>query len=130
MFDFQEAYLNGINFRRELTNKSSKEIAAMMDNIYQIVKDDYEFKQLDEYYKHKTMKLEFGAETYEKCDIHEDYILQEATVTWGDWTRAKIKLDGLSITAYIKGEHENEKAVWKITWAQFKKLNELFVTNE
>lgn len=130
MFDFQEDYLSGIGFRKELTDKTPREITMVIDKIYQMVKNDYELEKLDKFYKEKKIKFEFGSETWEKGCVAEDYILQEVIVTWGDWTNAKIKLDCFGIKVFIKKEHENETPVWKISWTQFKKLNELFVTKE
>lgn len=130
MTNFHEDYLNGINFRKELTNKTPREITMVMDNIYQIVRIKREFEDIDEFYKKRKSTFEFGHETWEKGNIEEEYILQEVKVSWGEWTNAKIKLDCLGITAYIKYEHESEKVVWSITWTQFKKLNELFVIKE
>lgn len=128
MIDFEEAYLNGINFRKELTNKTPREITIVMDKIYQMIKDKYEYEKLDEYYHERKTNLTLGAEVWEKGKIEEEYILQEVIVTWGGWNSAKIKLDCFGIKAFIKYEHENEKLIWDFSWTQFKKLNELFPT--
>lgn len=133
MMNIYETYFNGVAFRRELTDKTPREMSAFMDKIYQMVKIEYGLPELDKYYHARKINLSYSEEYSKRegmYDIGEPYILQEAVVTWGDWTNAKIKLDLFGIKVYIKKEHENEKVVWEISWTQYKQLNELFVTKE
>ena len=128
MYNFTEDYLNGIEFRKELTDKTPREITNVIDKIYQMIKGFQEFGKLDKFYIDRKTKLEFGSETYEKESFSEDYILQEVIVSWGNRSVAKIKLDCFGIKAFIKPEYENELMIWNISWSQYKKLGELFVT--
>lgn len=133
MRNIYEAYVDGVAFRKGLTDKTSREMSVFMDRIYQIVKDKHELIEIDEYYPARTVNLNYSAENTEKegmYNVHETYILQEAVVTWGNWTNAKIKLDLFGIKAYIKKEHEPEAVIWEISWTQYKQLNELFASEE
>lgn len=133
MRNIYEAYIDGVAFRKGLTDKTSREMNVFMDRIYQIVKDKHELIEIDEYYPARTVNLNYSAENTEMegmYSIHESYILQEAAVTWGNWTNAKIKLDLFGIKVYIKKEHEPEAVIWEISWTQYKQLNELFATEE
>lgn len=122
---FKMAYKSGISFREKLTDYSSYDLKAMLDKIATCGITHSKFKGSMEYYDARKLEVVYGREKNED-EEPIDFILNRATLYWGDYDIWKAEINSLGIYVKYKPEHETEKNVFAIEWHLFKDIKNLF----
>ena len=116
----EQAYKDGLAIREKLTDSTPKFIKCVLDKIVSHYKGIPKMRKGEEYYDQGTLELNYGREKT------KDFILTEATWTWGyyDCWVAKINSIGISIT--FKPEHGGQEELVYISWSMYNELTSLF----
>ena len=116
----EQAYKDGLAIREKLTDSTPKFIKCVLDKIVSHYKGIPKMRKGEEYYDQGTLELNYGREKT------KDFILTEATWTWGyyDCWVAKINSIGISIT--FKPEHGGQEELVYISWSMYCGLAGLF----
>lgn len=122
---FKIAYKSGISFREKLTDYSSYDLKAMLDKIATCGITHWKFKDSMEYYDARELEVVYGREK-NKDEEPIDFILNRATLSWGDYDIWKAEINSLGIYVKYKPEHEREENVFAIEWNLFKDIKNLF----
>ena len=116
----EQAYKDGLAIREKLTDSTPKFIKGVLDKIVSHYRGIPKMRKGEEYYDQGTLELNYGREKT------KDFILTEATWTWGyyDCWVAKINSIGISIT--FKPEHGGQEELVYISWSMYCGLAGLF----
>lgn len=116
----EQAYKDGLAIREKLTDSTPKFIKGVLDKLVSHYSGNPKMRIGDTYYDQGTLELNYGSEKT------KDFILTEATWSWGcyDYWTAKIDTVGISIT--FKPEHGNQEELVYISWSMYCELTSLF----
>ena len=116
----EQAYKDGLAIREKFTDSTPKFIKGVLDKIVSHYRGIPKMRKGEEYYDQGTLELNYGREKT------KDFILTEATWTWGyyDCWVAKINTVGISIT--FKPEHGSQEELLDISWSMYCQLAGLF----
>ena len=74
----------------------------------------------DDYYDQGSLKLNYGSEKT------KDFILTEATWTWGSYDYWVVKIDSIGISITFKPEPGSQEELIYISWSMYCQLAGLF----
>lgn len=116
----EQAYKDGLAIREKLTDRSPKFIKGVLDKIVNHYRGSSKLKEGDEYYDQGTLELNYGSEKT------KDFILTEATWTWGYYDYWVVKIDSIGISITFKPEHGSQQELVYISWSMYCQLTGLF----
>ena len=116
----EQAYKDGLAIREKLTDSTPKFIKGVLDKIVNHYRGNSKMKSGDEYYDQGTLELNYGEEKT------KDFILTEATWTWGSYDYWVVKIDTVGISITFKPEHGNHQELVYISWSMYYQLTSLF----
>ena len=116
----EQAYKDGLAIREKLTDSTPKFIKGVLDKIVNHYKGIPKMRKGDEYYDQGTLELDYGSEKT------KDFILSEATWTWGSYDYWVVKIDTIGISITFKPEHGSQEELIYISWSMYCELTGLF----
>ena len=116
----EQAYKDGLAIREKLTDSTPKFIKDVLDKIVSHYSGNPKMKIGDDYYDQGTLELNYGKEKT------KDFILTEATWTWGSYDYWVVKIDTIGISITFKPEHGSQEELVYISWSMYFGLTGLF----
>ena len=116
----EQAYKDGLAIREKLTDSTPKFIKDVLDKIVSHYRGIPKMRKGDEYYDQGTLELNYGSEKT------KDFILTEATWTWGSYDYWVVKIDSIGISITFKPEHGSQDELVYISWSMYCELTSLF----
>ena len=116
----EQAYKDGLAIREKLTDSTPKFIKGVLDKIVSHYRGIAKMRNSDEYYDQGTLELNYGSEKT------KDFILTEATWTWGSYDYWVVKIDTVGISITFKPEHGHQEELVYISWSMYCQLTSLF----
>lgn len=116
----EQAYKDGLVIREKLTDSTPKFIKGVLDKIVSHYRGIPKMRNGDEYYDQGTLELNYGSEKT------KDFILSEATWTWGSYDYWIVKIDTIGISITFKPEHGSQEELIYISWSMYCGLAGLF----
>ena len=116
----EQAYKDGLAIREKLTDSTPKFIKGVLDKIVNHYRGIPKMRKGDEYYDQGTLELNYGSEKT------KDFILTEATWTWGYYDYWVVKIDTIGICITFKPEHGHQEELIYISWSMYNELTSLF----
>ena len=116
----EQAYKDGLAIREKLTDSTPKFIKGVLDKIVRNYSGNPKMRIGDDYYDQGTLELDYGSEKT------NDFILSEATWTWGSYDYWVVKIDTIGISITFKPEHGNQEELAYISWSMYCGLAGLF----
>jgi hypothetical protein len=116
----EQAYKDGLAIREKLTDSTPKFIKGVLDKIVSHYRGIPKMRKGDEYYDQGTLELDYSSEKT------NDFILTEATWTWGSYDYWVVKIDTIGISITFKPEHGHQEELIYISWSMYNELTSLF----
>lgn len=116
----EQAYKDGLAIREKLSDSTPKFIKGVLDKIVNHYSGKPKMRKGDEYYDQGTLELNYGREKT------KDFILTEATWTWGYYDYWVVKIDTIGISITFKPEHGSQEELVYISWSMYCGLTGLF----
>lgn len=116
----EQAYKDGLAIREKLTDSTPKFIKGVLDKIVNHYGGIPKMRKGDEYYDQGNLQLNYGREKT------KDFILSEATWTWGSYDYWVVKIDTIGISITFKPEHGHQEELIYISWSMYNELTSLF----
>ena len=116
----EQAYKDGLAIREKLTDSTPKFIKGVLDKIVSHYRGIPKMRKGDEYYDQGSLELKYGSEKT------KDFILTEATWTWGYYDYWVVKIDTIGISITFKPEHGSQEELIYISWSMYNELTSLF----
>lgn len=116
----EQAYKDGLAIREKLTDSTPKFIKGVLDKIVSHYRGISKMQKSDEYYDQGSLDLNYGKERT------KDFILTEATWTWGSYDYWVAKIDSVGISITFKPEHGHQEELVYISWSMYCQLTSLF----
>ena len=116
----EQAYKDGLAIREKLTDSTPKFIKGVLDKIVSHYSGNPKMRIGDGYYDQGTLELDYGKEKT------KDFILTEATWTWGSYDYWVVKIDSIGISITFKPEHGKQEELVFISWSMYCNLTGLF----
>lgn len=117
---FEQAYKDGLAIREKLTDSTPKFIKGVLDKIVSHYSGNPKMKIGDNYYDQGNLQLNYGSEKT------KDFILTEATWTWGCYDYWTVKINSIGISITFKPEHGGQEELLDISWSMYCQLAGLF----
>lgn len=116
----EQAYKDGLAIREKLTNDTPKFIKGVLDKIVSHYRGIPKMRKGDEYYNQGNLQLNYGREKT------KDFILTEATWSWGSYDYWTVKINTIGISITFKPEHGGQEELVYISWSMYCELTSLF----
>ena len=116
----EQAYKDGLAIREKLTDSTPKFIKGVLDKIVSHYSGNPKMKIGDNYYEQGNLQLNYGSEKT------KDFILTEATWTWGCYDYWTVKINSIGISITFKPEHGGQEELLDISWSMYCQLAGLF----
>lgn len=116
----EQAYKDGLAIREKLTDSTPKHIKGVLDKIVSHYSGNPKMRIGDDYYDQGTLELNYGREKT------KDFILTEATWTWGYYDYWVVKINSIGISITFKPEHGSQEELVYISWSMYCGLAGLF----
>lgn len=116
----EQAYKDGLAIREKLTDSTPKFIKGVLDKIVSHYSGNPKMKIGDNYYDQGNLQLNYGSEKT------KDFILTEATWTWGCYDYWTVKINSIGISITFKPEHGSQEELLYISWSMYCQLAGLF----
>lgn len=116
----EQAYKDGLAIREKLTDSTPKFIKGVLDKIVSHYSGNPKMKIGDNYYDQGNLQLNYGSEKT------KDFILTEATWTWGCYDYWTVKINSIGISITFKPEHGGQEELLNISWSMYCQLAGLF----
>ena len=116
----EQAYKDGLAIREKLTDSTPKFIKGVLDKIVSHYSGNPKMKIGDNYYDQGNLQLNYGSEKT------KDFILTEATWTWGSYDYWTVKINSIGISITFKPEHGGQEELLYISWSMYCQLAGLF----
>ena len=116
----EQAYKDGLAIREKLTDSTPKFIKGVLDKVVSHYSGNPKMRIGDDYYDQGSLKLNYGREKT------KDFILTEATWTWGSYDYWIVKIDSIGISITFKPEHGSQEELLYISWSMYCQLAGLF----
>jgi hypothetical protein len=121
------AYNAGLPIRERITNYSPKDMKAAIGNIVNFARLTCASKMKDcENMPEKgVLDLQYGNEQNQEQDLNSfDFILKEATLSYGSYDIYAVRIDCLGIFVTYKEEHRQKEDILSLYWDDYEKLKE------
>ena len=116
----EQAYKDGLAIREKLTDSTPKFIKSVLDKIARHYMSIPTMRKGEEYYVQGNLQLNYGKEKT------KDFILTEATWSWGCYDYWTVKIDSIGISITFKPEHRSQEELVYISWSMYCELTSLF----
>ena len=116
----EQAYKDGLAIREKLTDSTPKFIKGVLDKIVSHYSGNPKMKIGDNYYDQGNLQLNYGREKT------KDFILTEATWSWGCYDYWTVKINSIGISITFKPEHGGQEELLYISWSMYCQLAGLF----
>lgn len=116
----EQAYKDGLAIREKLTDSTPKFIKGVLDKIVSHYRGIPKMRKGDEYYDQGNLQLNYGREKT------KDFILTEATWSWGCYDYWTVKINSIGISITFKPEHGSQEELLDISWSMYCELTSLF----
>lgn len=116
----EQAYKDGLAIREKLTDSTPKFIKGVLDKIVSHYRGIPKMRKGEEYYDQGNLQLNYGREKT------KDFILTEATWSWGSYDYWTVKIDTIGISITFKSEHGRQEELIYISWSMYNELTSLF----
>lgn len=116
----EQAYKDGLAIREKLTDSTPKFIKGVLDKIVSHYRGIPKMRKGEEYYDQGNLQLNYGREKT------KDFILTEATWSWGSYDYWTVKIDSIGISITFKPEHGSQEELIYISWSMYNELTSLF----
>lgn len=116
----EQAYKDGLAIREKLTDSTPKFIKGVLDKIVSHYSGNPKMKIGDKYYDQGNLQLNYGSERT------KDFILTEATWTWGCYDYWAVKINSIGISITFNPEHGGQEELVYISWSMYCGLAGLF----
>lgn len=116
----EQAYKDGLAIREKLTDDTPKFIKGVLDKIVSHYRGIPKMRKGEEYYDQGNLQLNYGREKT------KDFILTEATWSWGSYDYWTVKIDTIGISITFKPEHGHQEELIYISWSMYNELTSLF----
>lgn len=116
----EQAYNDGLAIREKLTDSTPKFIKGVLDKLVSHYSGNPKMRIGDNYYDQGTLELNYGSEKT------KDFILTEASWTWGSYDYWVVKIDTIGISITFKPEHGRQEELVHISWSMYCQLTGLF----
>jgi hypothetical protein len=116
----EQAYKDGLAIREKLTDSTPKFIKGVLDKIVSHYRGIPKMRKGDEYYDQGNLQLNYGREKT------KDFILTEATWSWGSYDYWTVKINSIGISITFKPEHGGQEELLDISWSMYCQLAGLF----
>jgi hypothetical protein len=116
----EQAYKDGLAIREKLTDDTPKFIKGVLDKIVSHYRGIPKMRKGDEYYDQGNLQLNYGREKT------KDFILTEATWSWGCYDYWTVKINSIGISITFKPEHGSQDELVYISWSMYCELTRLF----
>lgn len=116
----EQAYKDGLAIREKLTDSTPKFIKGVLDKIVSHYSGNPKMKIGDNYYEQGNLQLNYGSEKT------KDFILTEATWTWGCYDYWTVKINSIGISITFNPEHGGQEELLDISWSMYCQLAGLF----
>lgn len=116
----EQAYKDGLAIREKLTDSTPNFIKGVLDKIASYYMSKSKMRDGEEYYDQGTLELDYGREKT------KDFILSEASWTWGYYDCWVAKIDTIGISITFKPEHGSQEQLVNISWSMYCELTGLF----
>lgn len=116
----EQAYKDGLAIREKLTDSTPKFIKGVLDKIVNHYRGIPKMRKGDEYYDQGNLQLNYGREKT------KDFILTEATWSWGCYDYWTVKINSIGISITFKPEHGSQEELLDISWSMYCQLAGLF----
>ena len=130
-FDKMKAsYKAGLPIREKITNYSPKEMKTAIGNIvnFSILTCSSKMKDCENMPEKGVMDLKYGSENNQEPDLTSfDFILKEATLSYGNYDIYAVRIDCLGIFVTYKEEHRQKEDILSLYWDDYQKLKEQYL---
>lgn len=116
----EQAYNDGLAIREKLTDRTPKFIKGVLDKLVSHYRGMSKMQSGDKYYDQGTLELNYGGEKT------NDFILTEASWTWGYYDYWVVKIDTIGISITFKPEHGSQEELVHISWSMYCGLAGMF----
>lgn len=116
----EQAYKDGLAIREKLTDSTPKFIKGVLDKIVSHYSGNPKMRVGDDYYDQGNLQLNYGREKT------KDFILTEATWSWGCYDYWTVKINSIGISITFKPEHGRQEELAFISWSMYCGLKGLF----
>lgn len=116
----EQAYKDGLAIRENLTDRTPKLIKGILDNIASYYMNIPTMRKGEEYYNQGNLQLNYGREKT------KDFILTEASWSWGCYDYWTVKIDTIGISITFKPEHGSQEQLVYISWSMYYELTSMF----
>ena len=123
----KEAYKVGSPIRERITNYSAKDIKFAIGNIVNLTRLTCasKMKDCEDMSEKGFLVLKYGEEKNQEPNLPSfDFILKEATLSYGDYDIYEVRIDCLGIFVTYKEEHRQKEDILSLYWDDYEKLNE------
>ena len=124
------AYKAGLPIRERITNYSPKDMKAAIGNIVNFARLTCASKMKDcENMSEKgDLDLKYGNENNQETDLTSfDFILKEATLSYGGYDIYEVRIDCLGIFVTYKEENRKKEDILSLYWDDYQKLKEQYL---
>ena len=124
------AYKSGLPIREQITNYSPKDMKVAIGNIVNFARLTCASKMKDcENMSEKgVLDLKYGNENIQEPELNSfDFIIREATLSYGNYDIYEVRIDCLGIFVTYKEEHRQKEDILSLYWDDYQKLKEQYL---
>jgi hypothetical protein len=120
------AYKAGLPIRERITNYYPKDMKNAIGNIVNFARLTCatKMKDCENMTEKGNLDLKYGNENNQEPESHFDFILKEATLSYGGYDIYEVRIDCLGIFVTYKEEHRQKEDILSLYWDDYQKLKE------
>ena len=118
------AYKDGLPIRERITNYSPKDMKNAIGNIvnFSRITCASKMKECENMNEKGDLDLKYGKEKNKEPEFTSDFILKEATLSYGCYDVYEVRIDCLGIFVTYKEEHRQKEDILSLYWDDYQKL--------
>ena len=122
----KEAYKAGLPIRERITNYSPMDMKNAIGNIVNFARITCasKMKDCENMAEKGVLDLKYGNEKNKEPEFTSDFILKEATLSYGGYDIYEVRIDCLGIFVTYKEEHRQKEDILSLYWDDYEKLKE------
>jgi hypothetical protein len=116
----------GLLIRERITNYYPKDMKNAIGNIVNFARLTCatKMKDCENMTEKGNLDLKYGNENNQEPESHFDFILKEATLSYGGYDIYEVRIDCLGIFVTYKEEHRQKEDILSLYWDDYQKLKE------
>ena len=120
------AYEAGLPIRERITNYSPMDMKNAIGYIVNFARLTCasKMKDCENMTEKGVLDLKYGNENNQEPESHFDFILKEATLSYGGYDIYEVRIDCLGIFVTYKEEHRQKEDILSLYWDGYEKLKE------